>query len=289
MTSISVLTLAGGRQSHLLNLIDALTRSNEPPFELIIAQLDPTIGEEYAAPFPVRTLRLPDFEATRPRLRLAEARNLAANAAGGELLMFMDVDCLASADLMGVMQESLTTRNEIICPEVLYLRHPLTMAWTQADIEKDGVRHPARSFPQRGLMPENNSGLLWSVAFGMRASTFRQVGGFDNEYVGYGAEDTDFAFQARARGTGIMLLGGVPVCHQCHEVYHPPLQHFEDIVTNARRFKMKWGVWPMDNWLAEFAGRGLITWHPQAETLTLLRLPHPKEIAAARQPLGTPF
>jgi hypothetical protein len=251
--------------------------------------LDSTIYDEYAAPFPVQTLKLPALEAKKPRLRLAEARNLAANTAKGEVLMFMDVDCLASADLVGAMQKSLATTNEIICPEVLYLRHPLTMDWTQAGIEDDSVRHPARRFPQSGLRSESNAGLLWSVAFGMRASTFRDVGGFDNEYIGYGAEDTDFAFRARARGTGILFLGGVPVYHQCHEVYHPPLQHFEDIITNARRFKAKWGVWPMESWLAEFAGRGLIKWHPQAEALTLLRLPYPEEIAAARQPLGTPF
>ena len=288
MNGISVVTLVGGRELHLRNMVAALSRSALPPQELVVGALDFGAYEGCAAPFPIRIVRLPARQ-NEPRLRLAEARNLAARAARGKILMFLDVDCMVAAGTLHAVADILEDDHAIVCPEVYYLRHPIGADWAEADILANGIPHPARMFPRHGVRREDNAGLLWSVAFALHAATFDRIGGFDAGYVGYGAEDTDFGFSARAHGTPMLLLGGTRVFHQCHAVYYPPLQHFEDIVLNARRFMTKWGVWPMADWLTDFAARGLIAWHPKATTISMLRAPDAGEIAASRQPPGTPF
>jgi hypothetical protein len=96
-------------------------------------------------------------------------------------------------------------------------------------------------------------------------------------YVGYGAEDTDYAFRARAAGRSLHWVGGAWAYHQHHPVSSPPREHLDDIVVNARRFRARWGRWPMEGWLAAFAAEGLVRWDPAGELLE-------RAGAAARSP-----
>ena len=87
--TISVCTLAHGRDGHLTNLVRALDRSSIPPDELVIAVMQ---DEPYVLPetrFPIRQLMIEAGD-----IPLAEARNTAARAARGQLLVFLDVDCI---------------------------------------------------------------------------------------------------------------------------------------------------------------------------------------------------
>ena len=95
MTTISVATLGHGRPSHLANLVRGLTRQTTLPKELVVAVMN---GDRYedipAAPFPVRMV-----EAGGSGLRLAAARNAAAATASGDVLVFLDLDCIPGATL----------------------------------------------------------------------------------------------------------------------------------------------------------------------------------------------
>ena len=125
---------------------------------------------------------------------------------------------------------------------------------------------------------------FWSLSFAVgREVFFGGIGGFDEGFLGYGAEDTDFAFTARERGVPLAWVDEARAFHQHHETYDPPLQHLEDIVSNARRFKEKWGVWPMEGWLSEFAAMGLVAWEQTGEKLSLLRRPTREEVEAHRR------
>jgi GT2 family glycosyltransferase len=128
---------------------------------------------------------------------------------------------------------------------------------------------------------EPNAGLFWSLAFGIRRDRFEALGGFDEEFTGYGAEDTDFGFRAREAGTESLFMGGPGAFHQYHGVVDPPLHHFHDILRNAERFHKKWGRWPMEGWLKAFEALGLIVF--TAERLTCLRAPDANDLLAARQ------
>ncbi|MEE7438856.1 hypothetical protein MOR12E_06120 [Methylobacterium oryzae] len=142
--------------------------------------------------------------------------------------------------------------------------------------------------PAGTVAPAPQPGLFWSLAFAVRAATYDRLGGFDETFSGYGAEDTDLAFRAERAGVPILFLGGPRAYHQHHPGYDPPLQHFRDIVANAARFHDRHGIWPMDGWLDGFARLGLIA-ADRSTGIVVHRDPTPDEMEAARLSDDRPF
>lgn len=281
---ISVLTLVKNRESHLRRLVEGLERSVERPAELVIVDMSDTPIACPVTGFPTVMIR---HETSG--LPLAQARNLAARRATSPRLLFLDVDCIPSRSLSGVMDDALSQQDALICAEILYLG-PDDLGdgpWNEEALVQAGVRHPIRAFPARGLAREDNPGLFWSLAFGVSADTFCRLGGFDEAFSGYGAEDTDFGFAARKAGVDLLFLGGVPVFHQYHGVVDPPLQHFADIIRNATIFHRKWDVWPMEGWLNQFRDQGLIVWNEAR--IEILRPPTAEDRAKAAGKPGARF
>jgi GT2 family glycosyltransferase len=281
---ISVLTLVKNRKAHLRNLVEGLRRSTVAPAELVIVDMSETPVERPGADFPITLVHLPT-----DALPLARARNLAAASAGADRLLFLDVDCIPGRDLVAAMAKALHERDALICAEVLYLSTDDTKddCWSDASLRTSGMPHPVRSFPPEGLADESNFGLFWSLAFGISRSAFERAGGFDEDFAGYGAEDTDFAFRAKKAGLDLLFLGGTSAYHQYHGVVDPPLQHFHDIVRNARIFHAKWGFWPMEGWLDAFESEKLI-----ARTnidINVIRHPTDREILSASRSLASRF
>jgi hypothetical protein len=274
--NVSVLTLVKGRHDHLERLIEGLRRSDVAPLELVIVNMDARNNTMPQADFPIRTLSMPSTG-----LPLARARNAAAAAASGEVLLFLDVDCIPMRTLIGMMAAHVTRTSDLYCAEVKYLGPgDIATDWRETDLLQRAFPHPARAFPEHGVRAETNAGLFWSLLFGMRRSAFAKIGGFDEDFVGYGAEDTDFGFRAKRAGMTLYFLGGTGAVHQHHDVYDPPLQHFSDIVRNAILFHQKWLVWPMEGWLHRFEALGLINW--QRESLCITRAPTVSEILDAK-------
>lgn len=281
---LSVLTLVKNRSEHLQRLVEGLARSATRPLELIVVDMsDEPVSIPPIVDFPVTIVRL-----MTDALPLAQARNLAAQHAEGDHLLFLDVDCIPMADLVGRMDEELSETNALICAEVRYLAaKDVSDDWTEAGLTTVSATHPVRSFPAHGRRQEPNAGLFWSLTFGIRKSAFDAVDGFDEAFTGYGAEDTDFGFRCRDAGLPLLFIGGSGSFHQHHGVYDPPLQHFDAIIANARLFHDRWGVWAMDGWLKAFADLGLVSFDGKA--LTCVRNPAVAEIEAARRPPGVRF
>ena len=281
---VSVLTIVRGREGHLANLIEGLRGQLMPPDELVVAYMQ---AEPHAVPadlpFEVRTT----FCEGEP-MPLAAARNCAAAAATGDVLVFLDVDCVPSPSLVMAYALAMQEADGCAMGEVFYLPEGATDGADAGQLDAAGTRHPSKPLPpQTGLVPEPNYGELWGLSFAMRADTFAALGGLDERFVGYGAEETDFARQLEAAGIPLLRLGGARAYHQHHPVHTPPLHHFGDIVRNAELFRTKWGEWPMDYWLGQFERDGLI--RRGRETIDVLRQPTPAEIAASKAPPGTLF
>ena len=274
---IDVLTLVKNREAHLDNLVQGLRRSSLPPSQLVIVDMSERPVATPSCDWPVTVVRHPSAG-----LPLAEARNLAASVAQADHLLFLDVDCIPSSDLIAAMAGALSRHDALICAEVLYL--PADAAkpsgWTEEMLLAKGQPHPVRVFPEQGLKREENAGLFWSLAFGISRSTFNRLGGFDKRFTGYGGEDTDFGFTARAAGIELMFMGGPKAFHQHHGVVDPPLHHLADIVSNAKLFFDKWNVWPMEGWLKQFAALGYITW--EEREIAIVREPRDMEIDLMR-------
>ena len=284
-TSTSVLVITGGRDGHLARVLAGLERADPRPDEVVVVFMNQPGGT-----VPATSLRVVTSHVDAPgRLPLAAARNRAAHLARGEVLVFLDVDCIPSAAAVGSLAEAVRAH-----PGTLVMGSPryLLPGWVQdagatTRVPDDGrlrelsVPHPARAHLEEG--PSQDWHLVWTLVLAISSADFDRLGGFDEGFSGYGAEDTDFAFRARHAGLALRSSAAT-VFHQHHGVHRPPLHHFADILVNARRFRQVHGTWPMEGWLGQFRELGLVDWDPDGDRLVALRAPTDAEVEAARQP-----
>ncbi|EDM35932.1 hypothetical protein PBAL39_23032 [Pedobacter sp. BAL39] len=265
----SVLTLVKGRGTALENLLMGLSLNTVLPDEMVIVFMNEPIRVMPSMPFPVRCFQMSSEE----QLPLAEARNHAAVKAAGDFLIFLDVDCIPSSDLILKYQEHQHSR-QLLSGQIRYLTEK---AMGHEDLMNHLVQLSAPDPIRAGLSTIPHA-LFWSLNFACSRQTYFYIGGFDEDYKGYGAEDTDFSFTAAQKGISIQNVQAFAF-HQYHANYSPPLNHFTDIICNANRFFTKWKVWPMEGWLKAFDDRRLIVW--SENEIRPIRLPNPDEIKQA--------
>jgi GT2 family glycosyltransferase len=268
---ISVLTPARDRTGHLAALVEGLNRAaGAPRFELLVGRMggeDPAPALGRARGFAARAIEVDGEE-----LPLAGARNALAAAAAGELLVFLDADCVPSAGLLAAYAEALAARDVLAVGETRYLPRGFRAdGAVEAALRRAARGHPERIglFPAPGIVGvDDRHELFWSLNFAVRRDTFAErIGGFDGDYRGYGIEDTDFAMRAARADVRLAWVGGALAFHQ----HHPPTRLRDDgvpaLVANVRRYRERWGTWPARGWLEELAGLGLIEWDEEAGTL----------------------
>lgn len=269
---VAVVTVVHGRHEHLQAQIDGLRLQTQwPDVHVVVAMDDPEVAEvvraHSPAGWPVRVAAIPTVDGHLP---LAAARNLGARTAvgpGAEHLVFLDVDCVPAPGLVERYAEVLRSRPSsegptVLCGEVAYEGRAGT-----------GLHHhPARpAVPSDHLAVVDDVTLFWSLSFAVTARDFDAVGGFDEAYVGYGGEDTDFGQRLAAANGTVWSVGGAASVHQFHDSQDPPVDHVDDIVRNANLFATRWGWYPMLTWLRQFEDLGLATrtargqWRPCGE------------------------
>ena len=278
--AFSVLVIAHGRAGHLCRLLAGVDRSRARPVEVVLVYMDEPEPPHVrcAVPLVIRHVSTRPGEAGLP---LARARNAAAAAASSANLVFLDVDCIPDAALFGSLVDAIGQGPVLAMAEPRYLPAPLDAG---REVEDGGllaasVAHHART-GLAGGGSEGSHEMFWSLGFAIEAGLFAQLGGFDEEFTGYGAEDTDFAFRARAAGIPMRFVQDT-LFHQHHGVHKPPLNHFDAIITNARLFQTRWGRWPMEGWLGAFTELGLLDWTPDHSSIIVLSAPTPAQIEDA--------
>ncbi|RYF75212.1 MAG: glycosyltransferase [Cytophagaceae bacterium] len=266
--NISVLTIVHNRQPALLNLIQGLEFSQLKPTELVIVYMN-------EPPYKLPKTSFPIIECSvghPTHLPLAQARNKAVQVATFEHLIFLDVDCIPHPAMVQQYADAFEQTGVLWSGSVRYLRKEAVQQgnfWQHLEelSDPDPIRANTPTLPYH---------LFWSLNFGCDKLTFAQIGQFDENYVGYGAEDTDFAFCTRQSGTPLRWVGALAY-HQYHPSYDPPINHLQAIIANATYFKKKWQVWPMEGWLTKFQQLGLIHW--TADRIEFLRQPSATELA----------
>ena len=285
MSTVSVVTLAKGRAAHLRNVLRGLERQTQAPAEFIVAVMQ---DEPYDLPetsFPVRQIRVPGRE-----LPLAAARNRGVDAASGEGIVFLDVDCIPAPDLVADYARGLAELDGLLMGEVLHLpEHATAGAWRYADLAASAERHSdRRGPPASGIELCNDYRCFWSLNFAIRRDTFRALGGFDERYTGYGGEDTDFGKILDQSGTPIAWIKGALAYHQYHPHHMPPIHHLDSVVRNAELFEAKWGYRTMGHWLYAFRVMGLIDDTPD-QPIRILRRPDADDLALTGQQSHQPY
>lgn len=258
----AVVTTAHGRHDHLrLQHRSLSTGDRAPDHQVVVAMGDPGL-QDWRPEAGVSPTILP-LDADPSRLPLAAARNAGARAAldaGAEVLVFLDVDCLAGVGLLAAYAAACVERPDVVWSgPVTYLDPPPVGGYDLLRIEERDDPHPARPAPAPGeVVLDADPDLFWSLSFAVHRDAWERVGGFCEEYVGYGGEDTDFGRLVVREGLRHGWLGAARAFHQHHPVEDPPVRHVEAIVRNGRIFRDRWGWWPMRGWLEAFEDRGLV-------------------------------
>ncbi|MGP4713347.1 MULTISPECIES: glycosyltransferase family 2 protein [unclassified Psychrobacter] len=296
---LSVITTCYGRNQHLYNLLSSLAQGSARPSEVIIVNDDAEPAR--LAEHDLNIVKIPTTEnglASNASFDIGRNRNLGAARAAYEAMIFLDVDCIVTPTFIAQLYNKLQAHPDaLLMGQPRYLTRPLRddegsqlqQGKLSADfLDKLSVFNPYRDNfdlqQDTTIKQTQDYGAFWSLCFAIMRPQFEQIGGFDTDYVGYGAEDTDFAFVARTLGIDFYVTSDV-IYHQQHSVYRPPLNHLDSIVINANRFYEKWQHWPMGGWLGEFAQLQLIDWQEaQTAPICIKRQPSYEEITAAHYP-----
>ena len=263
MPEFSIVTIVKGRRKQLANLLDSIKSSTILPYDVQIVCMDDldriTIPKGLNGSIHVmkETHELP--------LAAARNRGIAATKTGN--VIFVDVDCIVSPTLFATMLIGLES-DTILAAYPLYL--PIVPdTGNYGDLKPQAVTHSARERIPVGQPVQHLQ--FWSLIFAIQKQTFETIGGFDESFTGYGAEDTDFAMMFHRAGVKLIFVGDY-VLHQYHDKYNPPLNHFNSIIANATRYQQKWKALPMQRWLKAFEDMGLIK-IDQADNITVRQKP----------------
>jgi len=266
---ISVIIIFHGRHPHLRNVLKGLENGRELPDEVILIEMDSEQLELPLYNLDINHILITDFDPLR--LPIAKTRNIGATLAKFETLAFLDVDCVPSYDYIADLRIFDMAANSINMARPMYLDRPIVDVET-FEFVKHAMEHPNRPKYQ-GTKQAQDYGLFWSLCFFMPSQLFFELGGFDETFTGYGAEDTDLAFKCQSRHIPLYLTSHT-VYHQQHAFMRPPLKSMESIVKNSNYFYSKWSIWPMANHLQKFNDLGFIKWTiDDTQPIAIIKLP----------------
>lgn len=257
---VAVVTTAHGRHAHLRLQERSLAASERfADVRVVVAMDDPAVADHVAP-----GTQVVDCPPGRDGLPLARARNLGARTAfeaGAEVVVFLDVDCLVHPATLAAYARAASdpaTAGDLLTGPTGYLPAPGPGGY-DLDALPEARFHEARPRPAAGSVVRGvDHSLFWSLSFVTSVTTWNRIGGFDEQYEGYGGEDTDYSLRAGRGGVDLTFVGDALTWHQWHPVSSPPVEHLDDLLRNGAVFAERWGWWPMKGWFEQLASRGLV-------------------------------
>jgi N-acetylglucosaminyl-diphospho-decaprenol L-rhamnosyltransferase len=216
--------------------------------ELVLAS-----SQEFAAGLPQGLIYV-----SRPSVgecALSQNRNnairalIARGARESESVAFLDGDCIPARDLLAVHASALknpASRRDLVCAyrvdlsaeqtecideSAILAGHPAArITAEQSALLTDRQRRHARAARLRGLglgvVVKGHKPKILGANFAVTLRAYLAVNGFDEEYLGYGSEDDDFARRIYAASfRPAVRVDSAIVCHQWHETRKPANWH----------------------------------------------------------------
>ena len=166
----------------------------------------------------VRESELVRFDRTEVPLSPAKARNRGARQARGEVIAFIDADCVARADWLVSLARCFQD------PSVSVVGGGVSFAsggyWTLAD--NLSMFHEYMIIHPPGLRQQ-----LPSLNLALRRQVFERSGGFDERYPRPAGEDADLTIRLRREGHPLNFEPGAVVVHS------PPRHRLADLLRHA--------------------------------------------------------
>jgi glycosyltransferase involved in cell wall biosynthesis len=198
--SVSVVIPARNAENVLPRCLESVFASEAIDFEVIVvddASTDATLSR--ARGFPCRVLAL------RNNVMSANARNLGARHARGEVLVFVDADELLAPDTLARFNETLDRH-----PEIDAVVGSLT-----ADTPEPGFFSRFKNFQHHFThqTARTEGATLDSGRMAIRRATFERLGGFEPAFSGASIEDIALGYRMTREGHRIRFEPSIQLVH----------------------------------------------------------------------------
>ena len=240
-SDISLIVTTYRAPERLLWVLESVRWQTHKPKEVIVADDGSCVSTKHVVSEIREKLEVPLIHSWQPDIafRLSRSRNLAASKATGDWLLFIDGDCVMPQDFIR-KQCDLSSARHLVFGSRKLLR--------QSDTNKLLSVRPAldlvlqfmcgrkfwkiplgwfRSIPRRSWL--NARGFHLAIS----RREFLRINGFDESYVSWGLEDSDFV--VRAMRSGLQLLDGRYATSLLH-LYHAEKES-DALSFNQRRFE----------------------------------------------------
>jgi glycosyltransferase involved in cell wall biosynthesis len=186
-SSVSIILLCFNRAKQLGPTLRSIHEQNYPGLEIVVAEddddgLTEEIAREYGAKY-VRHVRAEYYPAFQS---IAVVRNLGVKASTGDILVMHDGETYHEGSVIAPLAETVRSQD--------------CLAVAQAK------------------MPEGHyvTGIVGARPQALRRGTFEAMGGFEEQFFGYGCEDSFFVWLLNRRGIPVVQIDAKAV-HQAHE------------------------------------------------------------------------
>lgn len=224
---ISVMIPTYNRADNLKNALQSLTQQTYPAFEVIVCD-DGSDDNTHAVALAFKEqLNLRYRYQENAGFRAATARNMGLKIARGKLLLFLDSDVVVPPGFLQahwqahqqhpqVLVNSYVYRMLEACPTDLGAP-PDDYIPKHLDILKGDSRDRYQLFERES--PVEETYFLDSNALSVMRTDIDHMGGFDDEFVGWGHEDTELGYRAAKIGLKLLLIKeACTAYHQYHDV-----------------------------------------------------------------------
>lgn len=238
MMTLTALLVSRNKHSFLAATLQTLARQTEPPDEILV--IDDASETPIGDPTGVATVIRRESPA-----HLQAARNLGLSLATGDLILLLDDDGLLPEDFVaqhrqrheqdpGHLVVGSVRRVEYAGGEEFWRLPSLPGVAEHRTFEKR-VELLAAGVPPWNLAPCSNH---VSVA----REVLHSVGGYEEEYYGWGVDDVDLTYRLLEAGVPLLLDAGPIVYHQEHP-YSMGLREQQEL-RNLQIFARRHGFWP---------------------------------------------
>ncbi|MFC1674335.1 glycosyltransferase family 2 protein [Candidatus Omnitrophota bacterium] len=215
---VSVIIVTHNRKDEVIECIDSVLESSYQPIEAIV--VDNASDDHTADELEDRYGQRIRLIKSKVNLYAGGGRNLGADSAGGELLLFIDsdnvVDSEMIANLVGGLKENRPTNIGLCGPLTYYRKDPGRLCWVNSSIslltsrsvfkgvgEEDCGQYKDLDLIRVGHIPN---------AFMAKRDIFRMIQGIDRDYVMH-YEESDLAEKIKRLGYEIAIFPKAKIWH----------------------------------------------------------------------------
>jgi glycosyltransferase involved in cell wall biosynthesis len=230
----SVIIPARNRAGQLKLALDALdTQQTDSRFEIIVVDDGSTDGTKQVCEAHQSVKYISLQRTVDDKLRkAAEARNLGARSARGNIFIFLDADMVPDEHFV---------KNHINAHRIHSSEHLVVLGLRKevrdSSIVQDSREPYFNAFKDDVAAMDDPWSLLYSHNFSVSKDDFKRVGGFSTYFDVWGAEDQELGYKLFMNGARFMLDRSLVAFHLPHETeYQSELSRRAGVLKNALKF-----------------------------------------------------